>query len=428
MVWKLTLLCLILSLAVVSAGCRGSNFSPNSPSSTSTVRPTPNFNTSTEIDGESAFEHVQALAGEIGPRPAGKPSELEAAEYIGEQLSSYGYEVELQEFPFDERIEDTSLAVSVPQSLAFMARALDNSGQNQVSGEVVSAGIGRPEDFPAGGLQGRIALIQRGELTFSDKVSNALNAGASAVIVYNHQPSFFQGALSTLVNIPVVGISREDGLELQRLVDAGRTVVTVSVSIETVASSSQNVIGRPTDGDCEVVVGGHYDSVEIAPGGNDNASGTAAVLEMARATAARGQMDGACFLAFGAEEIGLLGSLHFVSSLSQEQRQELRGMINLDVVGAGNGWSLIGSQDLVELANEDADELGIDAAAGNLPSGINSDHASFINANIPAVFITILDSPPIHTPQDTADIIQPELLSEAAQMGMYVLESLMAQG
>jgi aminopeptidase YwaD len=152
------------------------------------------------------------------------------------------------------------------------------------------------------------------------------------------------------------------------------------------------------------------------------------MLEMARVAAIRGQATNVCFMAFGGEELGLLGSMHYVTSLSQEEKQRIRAMINLDVVGAGNGWTLIGSQHLVETAQQGADSLGYRASPGNLPAGSSSDHASFIGAGIPAVFITISGSPPIHTPNDTADMIRPELLEQAADIGMYVLSQMTAHG
>jgi aminopeptidase YwaD len=372
------------------------------------------------------MQHVIALARDIGPRPAGELDELRAAEYIRQQLSGYGYQAELQEFQFNDTKEQVTLAISSSQAASYSANALAESGRGQIIAEVVAAGIGRPQDFPSDGLQGRIAIMERGELTFSDKVANALSAGARGAIIYNNQPGRFSGALFEEVTIPVVAVSREDGQQLLNLASQGRVTATLNVAIKMTTSTSRNVIGRPSDGNCEIVVGGHYDSVPIAPGGNDNASGTAAVLEIARVAAAKGQNDDTCFMAFGAEEIGLLGSMHFVDTLTQDQRQRLRGMINLDVVGTGNRWTLIGSQALVELADQGAQDLGIEVEAGNLPPGSSSDHFSFISAGIPAVFITIFGHPPIHTPQDTADIIQPELLAQAAEMGLYVLERLVS--
>ncbi|MFQ5880272.1 MAG: M28 family peptidase [Dehalococcoidia bacterium] len=430
-----------LAFAILLAGtaCGGQD-QPTAPSPTATPSPpivTPSPPTATPsptaapgsviadaVDGDDAFRHVLALAQEIGPRPAGEPGEGQAAQYIAQQLQSYGYQVEDQEFEFSQRRGETTLAVESPEALTLNPRLLVNSGEGQVMAPVMAAGLGRSQDFPAQGLDGGIALIERGELFFSDKAANAVAAGARAVIIYNNRPGPFRGALQAPSSVPVVGISNEEGQELLVLLEEGPLVATVSVRVEEVTATSRNVIGREDEGPCQVVVGGHYDSVPIAPGGNDNASGTAAVLEVARVAAAADIADGACFIAFGAEELGLLGSQHFVASLSQEEREQLRGMINLDVVGAGSRWTLVGSSSLVELALAGARDLDIAAERGNLPPGASSDHASFINAGIPAVFFTIIGGPPIHTPEDTAAVVQPRLLAQAAQMGLYVLRQL----
>ena len=52
---------------------------------------------------------------------------------------------------------------------------------------IVFAGLGKPADFTGKDLNGKIALIQRGEITFDEKIKNAKSAGAKAVIVYNNE-------------------------------------------------------------------------------------------------------------------------------------------------------------------------------------------------------------------------------------------------
>jgi len=82
---------------------------------------------------------------------------------------------------------------------------------------------------------------------------------------------------------------------------------------------------------CEVYLGAHYDSVPAGPGANDNASGTALLLEVARVHRA----DRVCVVAFGAEEIGLFGSRTFVD---EHDVSGARLMLNFDMAGAA-GWA-----------------------------------------------------------------------------------------
>jgi subtilisin family serine protease len=93
-----------------------------------------------------------------------------------------------------------------------------------ITGVVHYCGLGYPEDFPAE-VQDNIALIQRGTLTFSDKVANATAAGARAVIIYNHVAGSINGTLQFPNGwLPTVWINLENG---QELATAAPTLATV---------------------------------------------------------------------------------------------------------------------------------------------------------------------------------------------------------
>lgn len=96
--------------------------------------------------------------------------------------------------------------------------AMDGSAvvEENVEGELVAAGLGKPEDIAAVDLNGKIALIQRGEIAFGDKARNAINAGAIAVVIYNNADGLALGTLNGEVNVPVVMIEQTVG---QALVD-----------------------------------------------------------------------------------------------------------------------------------------------------------------------------------------------------------------
>nr|WP_237427637.1 S8 family serine peptidase [Deinococcus xianganensis] len=76
--------------------------------------------------------------------------------------------------------------------------------------------------FAAGSLTGKAVLIQRGSCTFLEKVTNAQNAGASAVILYNNVAGYqVPGGLNSSVTIPVVAVSRADGIKIDGLISGG---------------------------------------------------------------------------------------------------------------------------------------------------------------------------------------------------------------
>lgn len=90
----------------------------------------------------------------------------------------------------------------------------DGSANGSVSGSVVYCGLGNPSDFPSG-VKGKIAHIRRGTLTFQDKVSNAVAAGAVGVIISNNALDSMNGSLNGSAPVVVVGVSQANGDDLQ---------------------------------------------------------------------------------------------------------------------------------------------------------------------------------------------------------------------
>lgn len=424
----------ILSAAV--AACESEGTSDNTPSpfpsQTASPGPSPAPTATPDSLGQPAFqpqravEHVRVLAEEIGPRPGGSEAEERAAAYVRDELSSYGYDAFLQPFEI-ERFQDVEsrLELLSPEAREIEAAALGGSADGTVEGELVHAGLGRPQEFPSG-TSGKIALIERGELFFRDKVQNAAAAGAAAVIVYNNEPGPFAGQMGRAGPIPALTVAREDGLALREMLVPAPVTARLHVTTERGTATSHNVVAQPPGGGCRVMAGGHYDSVEQGPGANDNASGTAVVIEMARVLAAAGELDAACFVLFGSEEVGLLGSRHYVESLSPDERSRIDAMLNFDMLGVGTGWPFVGSSDMVEMAVQEAERLGINnGSSSTLPPNIGSDHANFIAAGIPAVMFNCFCDPRYHGPEDRFEFVQPERLHEAGLIGLGLIRRLL---
>jgi aminopeptidase YwaD len=375
------------------------------------------------VSGDQAYRHVLALAEQIGSRPAGSPAERQAAQYISQQLSTYGYATDLQQFTFQYYVEEApTLEIVGRAALSLNPRVLRLSASGEVTAELASVGLGRPQDFPPEGLKGRIALIERGDLSFSDKVANATAAGAAAVVIYNNVEGPFRGDLQEQSPIPAVSLSQAEGRQLQALLEEGPLTVHLSAPSAQETTTSQNVIGRSPEDDCQVIVGAHYDSVAAGPGANDNASGSATLLEIARVLDLRDQEEGVCFVAFGAEEPGLFGSRHFVTTLTSQGQPSPQVMVNLDMVGVGAEWQLIGSPGLVEKVDEGAAALGLDPVPAE--PRLDSDHLSFMEASIPAILIHRFEDPHHHTESDRAEFVEPQLLEEAAKLTLLALAEL----
>ena len=120
--------------------------------------------------------------------------------------------------------------------MAFTA-ATDEDG---ITADLVFAGLGTAADFAAVDASGKIALIERGSLTFKDKVANAAADGALAAIVYNNVAGGFSGTLQTLSTIPGLSLSREEGLALRAELDGGATV---SLSLKVAISDYEPASG-----------------------------------------------------------------------------------------------------------------------------------------------------------------------------------------
>lgn len=403
------------------------------------------------FDGDEAFSQIEALC-DFGPRVAGSYAELDAADYIADEMESYGLDVEIQEFDiiYYEEISDPVLEQVFPNPTEYAEQddflTMQYSGSGDVTALVEPVDIMyppgpnaddstsgcEPADF-AGFTPGSIALIQRGTCYYRVKAMNAQNAGAIGVIIFNEgQPGRTDVMLGTLgglgINIPVVGAAYAVGEELYDLDLVGD--VTVHMDIQTIAEerTSQNVIGtleglQPEQG--IVYIGGHYDSVSAAVGANDDASGVAGVLEAARVLGTKGHRTKATmkFIAFGSEEIGLDGSYWYVVENFDEVTTMGIGMINLDMIAVGDTL-LIGNVGLA--ADDIKDYTGFKAYAMGMywepfAAGANSDHYYFEVVGCPVSFLHHSPDPWYHTPEDTPDKIQIDTLEENGELATAVL-------
>lgn len=174
--------------------------------------------------------------------------------------------------------------------------------------------------------------------------------------------------------------------------------------------TSQNVVGR-RGATCRAYIGSHYDSVPEGPGANDNASGTASMLEIARVRAT----DGLCAIAFGSEEIGMNGSQAFVRDHSPKRAAF---MVNFDMMGRIERPIVVGDRDLTQRIMGIIKQLpNQPLKPGVFPPFASSDHVSFSSVGVPAVTITAGDDDNMHTPKDNADGIQKADLQTMLNLG-----------
>ena len=181
------------------------------------------------------------------------------------------------------------------------------------------------------------------------------------------------------------------------------------------------------------MVGAHYDHLGLSggavyAGADDNASGTAVVVGLARAFAAAGPGERTLvFALFGAEELGLVGSGRYVKAPAVPLSRTA-AMLNFDMVGRLRDGALTvsgvesGSR-LRDVAREAARAVGVKASLRDSPYGA-SDHAQFYEAGTPVLFFHTGAHPDYHKPSDTADKIDAAGMARVAAVVERVVERL----
>jgi Zn-dependent M28 family amino/carboxypeptidase len=320
------------------------------------------------------MEHEDALQAiadaNSDTRAGGTAGYDQSLAYVKAQLEATGYfDVQVQNFLYDT-FRETAPPVFVrnsPEPRTFVNPddfiTMDYSDTGDVTGTLVAtndivippgatastsnSGC-EPGDFvQASATNPQVALIQRGTCDFHVKAENAQDAGYDAAIIFNEgQPGRQETLAGTLTvddlsTIPVIGTSFAIGEELYNQVSAGEVEVRVATTTEIRRDvPTANLLATTKTGrvDRQVVVGAHLDSVPEGPGIQDNGSGSSTILEVAlqmadQDVAPRNQVR---FAWWAAEESGLVGSQHYVDSLTKREIKNTAVNLNFDMIASPN--------------------------------------------------------------------------------------------
>ncbi len=316
--------------------------------------------------------------------------------------------------------------------------------------------------------------------TFSSlrhKARNAAEQGAAAVLFVNDAATVAEGKdelmefstsdgdgsgppflmLSRALADRILESAGEPKLaELEAAIDADlkpvsrvleKTTVNLNVSIDRSPTPVKNVIGviegAGPHADETVIVGAHYDhlgfggtgslamgSREIHNGADDNASGTALMLELARRVARRADPlpRRVVFMAFSGEERGLLGSRHYVNNPLYPLESTVT-MLNFDMVGRLNPSDEViifgtgSSPDFTDLVKVLAGSQNLKPTIieGTQMQFNASDHASFYYKDIPVIFTFTGTHPDYHRPSDDTPLINFEGMARIANYAELLL-------
>ncbi|MFC5134643.1 MULTISPECIES: M28 family peptidase [Haloferacaceae] len=346
---------------------------------------------------DAGWSHLETLV-DIGNRMAGSDGERRAAEATRDALAELGAR--------DARLESFDIQGWTRGSSAVHAGdttqdsiALPRSPAGEVTGELVDLGYGLPEDFERADIEGKVVMAASNVPDYYDRFIHrrekyyyAVEGGAAAFVFRNHVEGCLPptGSVGTeespIGDVPAVGVSKEVGSRLSRRFDGEE--VTVEVDADAPEATSYNVhadLGPDTDE--SILLTSHVDAHDIAEGAGDNGAGTAVVLEVARALAAREEeLDTRVHcLVYGAEEVGLVGSSH---DAAERDHDEIKAIVNNDGVGRGRTLKFYthGFEDLDSAAEAVADRF--EHPAGTVPRlGPHSDHWPYVQQGVPGYHV-----------------------------------------
>ncbi len=425
-----------------------------------------------EINPQTYLEEVKFLASpEMKGRATGSPELEKAAEYLAAKFKSFGLEPaggKSFELAFPVTMGATLGANNHlrwgGEEEAVQPFRFSSSGT--AAAEVVFAGYGitdpqaHYDDYSGIDVRGKIVLILRHEpkeskdlsdnATFAFKASNAKMHGAKAVILINDMAAhpgssddfekFGAAAGPADAGIIFAQMHAADAEKIVKNLRAAEEAIrrdgkpysfptgvaaSISADIHRETKMVHNVAAYLPGQTAEyVVIGAHYDHLglgdehslapsligRVHPGADDNASGTAGVIELARWFSGQPKhRRGILFLAFAGEELGLLGSEWYVNHPALPLHNAV-AMINMDMIGRIRdgkvyvGGSGTGST-FARLFGEVQAPASLHLELSEKTGYGSSDHTSFTSKQVPVLFFFSGLHGDYHKPSDTADKI-----------------------
>jgi len=406
---------------------------------------------------EKAAHYIAKQYREFGLKPAdGKNFEVSFPVALGAHMGAKNH----------LKFTDAGAAGTLAASKDFLPLSFSSSGEAR--GEVIFAGFGVTDkksgydDYQGVDATGKFVLILRHEpnenphqdhVSFADKAVNAKMHGARGVILINdtgrHEGADDLGKFTDASGPKDAGVlfvrmkfataegwMKAEGQDLhavEKEIDGGhphsfamaKLKVDLSVDVRTETKVVHDVAAYwPGETDEYVVIGAHYDHLglgdehslapsqmgTIHPGADDNASGTAGVIELARwASHESKQKRGILFLNFAGEELGLLGSEWYVNH-PVLPLEKATAMINMDMIGriregkiylSGSGTG----STFPKLLEEMKPPIGLSVDMAEKAGYGSSDHTSFTTKGVPVLFFFSGLHADYHKPSDTADKI-----------------------
>jgi aminopeptidase YwaD len=431
---------------------------------------------------QGSLAHVKYLADDaLEGREAGSAGARCAADYIAAYFQELGLEGAGSDGSFFQSFEiQAGSMLGDGNSLTVSGKALalkedwipfGFSASGPVTAPLIygGAGVSQPgsEDdvYAHLDLEGKIVVVEGTDPHGSGanamagsphfKATVAAGRGAATVIVLLSEGENLPDPVAEqrpTVKIPAIAVSGRLAQEIRDAAEAGRTIeLSTSVAPRMVEARNVAAMVRGADPAAArevMVVGAHYDHLglggdgSLAPddravhnGADDNASGTAALMELARLIKESGQRPARSilFVAFTAEEKGLWGSAQYVKAPLLPLENTV-AMMNMDMVGRlrENTLTVYGTGTaeewpaLLEEVNQAQAEPFV---LVSIPDGFGpSDHSSFYEANIPVLMLFTNTHSEYHRPEDDWQLINKEGLERVASFAADIVTEVAATG
>lgn len=423
------------------------------------------------FDAERALEHLAYLAGdELGGRQPGSPGGEAAGDYLAERFRAYGLEpagiegTYYQTFtvPYGRITAPPTLEITVPGGERVTQTYIYRTDYRALTGGYVGAGVGRGpviwlneclhEDYAGLDVEDKIVFCSYSgnPMVYREAIEHQVGG---LLLLDRKQPDepFRRGGYRETAwvpeTIPVYLISESvaDDLligsdytleDLSLRFSATPLSTTVHMAVTTKEQdevAARNILGLlpgsvPAYEDQVVVIGAHYDHLGREPdgvvmnGANDNASGVATMLEIARLWHDQGVRPArtVLFAAWDGEEQGLLGSRHYVDHPARSMTRTVAAL-NLDMVGAGGTIQIDGEGSVGRQLEASAATYGITYTRSFQG---RSDHIPFRESGVPAAMLIYWPDPHYHTSMDDVAVIDPHKVKTVGVLSAHTLTAL----
>lgn len=382
-------------------------------------------------------QHYNMLCKEIGTRHLGSKGEIQAANYIQQQFETFGYETQLEYYDAPGWLyHGHQLAITETDEIlesfpCFYSHSCDLKGTLTV---LQKHDVQNLESLE---LAGKICLVDLstdlgGNIKGRNELAEELDQkGVTVAIFISNLNSIYNTKIVRTPNLKQMAVLCVSGNVACQIAQNKDKTFKVNVDAENISYQSPNVVGRIGSGSKKIVIGAHYDTAPYIEGANDNASGTVAILELAKQLSNQSFNHQLEFVAFSGEEYGGMPNGHPIGSyMYAEQHKEELNKINYMVNFDDIGFCLGGLSVYAEGNSAVKDKVSAALESFNMAVDPNypgsSDERVFLAHDIPSVLLmgTNNQYAKIHTPEDNMQTISIDKTAKAVELGVSIIQAL----